>query len=47
MTSDSETNKPIDETERQKLLNELIRERFGDWAINKVPEIKNNQDISR
>lgn len=47
MTSDSETNRPIDETERQKLLNELIKERFGDWAINKVPEIKNHQDISR
>lgn len=37
----------MDEIERQKLLNELIKERFGDWATNKVPEIKNNQDTSR
>lgn len=37
----------MNEAERKKLLNELIKERFGDWAVNKVPEIKNNQDISR
>jgi len=37
----------MDETERLRLLNELIKERFGDWATNKVPEIKNHQDISR
>jgi len=47
MTSDSETNRPMDETERLRLLNELIKERFGDWATSKVPEIKNHQDISR
>ena len=36
MMSDSKTNRPIDDRERQELLNSLIRERFGDWATNKV-----------
>ena len=35
MMSESKTNRPIDEKERQALLNSLIRERFGEWATNK------------
>lgn len=35
MMSDSKTNRPIDEKEKQELLNSLIRERFGEWATNK------------
>lgn len=35
MILDSETNRPLDEKERIKLLNLLIKERFGDWAVNK------------
>lgn len=35
MMSESKTNRPIDEKEKQELLNSLIRERFGEWATNK------------
>ena len=35
MMSDSETNRPMTEEERIKLLNEVIKERFGDWATRK------------
>ena len=35
MMSDLETNRAKSEEERIKLLNELIRERFGDWATHK------------
>lgn len=35
MMSDSETKHLTSEEERIKLLNELIRERFGDWATHK------------
>ncbi len=42
--SDSETNRPVTEEERIKLLNELIKERFGDWATNKTPDTNSNQD---
>lgn len=47
MMSDSETHQTMSEKERQNLLNDLIRERFGEWATRKEPEIKNNQDTSR
>jgi hypothetical protein len=35
MMSDSETNRPMNEQERQELLNKLITERYGDWATRK------------
>lgn len=35
MMSESKTNRPTDEKEKQELLNSLIRERFGEWATNK------------
>jgi hypothetical protein len=35
MTSDSETNRPMNEQERQELLNKLITERYGEWATRK------------
>ncbi len=44
MMSDLETNRPMTEEERIQLLNEVIRERFGDWATRKDAEIKNNQE---
>ena len=47
MMSDSETNQVMSEKERQDLLNDLIKERFGEWATRKEPEIKNNQETSR
>jgi len=47
MMSDSETTRPKDEEERINLLNALIRERYGDWATRKTPEIKNNDEASR
>jgi hypothetical protein len=36
MMSDSETNHIMSEQERQDLLNDLIRERFGEWATRKT-----------
>ena len=47
MMSDSETTKPTDEEARIKLLNEVIRERYGDWATRKTPEINNNDEATR
>lgn len=47
MILDSETNRPTPEEERILLLNQLIRERFGEWATHKDKEIKNNQEKSR
>ncbi len=47
MMSDLETNPVMTEKERQDLLNDLIKERFGEWATRKEPEIKNNQETSR
>ena len=47
MTLDSETSRPTPEEERILLLNQLIRERFGEWATRKDNEIKNNQETSR
>lgn len=35
MMSDSKTNRPINEREKEDLLKDLIRERYGEWAINK------------
>jgi len=35
MMSDSETNRPMNEEEKKKLLNKLIAERYGDWATRK------------
>lgn len=49
MMSDSETiqaNQKIEE-ERLQLLNDLIRERFGDWATRKDIPIRDNQEASR
>ncbi len=36
MMSDSETNQVMSEKERQDLLNDLIKERFGEWATRKT-----------
>ena len=36
MMSDSETNQVMSEKERQDLLNNLIKERFGEWATRKT-----------
>jgi hypothetical protein len=47
MMSDSETTKPTDEEARINLLNELIRERYGDWATRKTPEINNIDEAKR
>ena len=47
MMSDLETNRAKSEEERIKLLNELIRERFGDWATRKDVQITKNQEVSR
>lgn len=44
MTSDSETNRPLTEEERIRFLNEIIRERYGDWATRKGEKIQDNQD---
>ncbi len=35
MMSDSETNKMINEKDRQELLRQLIIERYGEWATRK------------
>jgi hypothetical protein len=47
MMSDSKSNLPKDEEERLQLLNDLIRERFGDWATRKDIPIQDNQEVSR
>ena len=47
MMSDSETTKPTDEEARIKLLNEVIRERFGEWETRKTLEINNNDEAKR
>ena len=47
MMSDSETTRTKDEEERINLLNEVIRERYGDWATRKTPEINNNDEAKR
>ena len=47
MMSDSETNRPTDEEERILLLNQVIRERFGDWATRKDIPIRDNKEVSR
>ena len=47
MTSDSETNRPMNEKERIDLLNKLIRERFGDWATRKDTEITETTQTQR
>jgi hypothetical protein len=43
MTSDSEITQAKIEEERLQLLNDLIRERFGDWATRKDVPIQDNQ----
>ena len=43
MMSDSKTNQQTDEEERIKLLNQLIRERYGDWATRGTNEINENK----
>jgi hypothetical protein len=35
MMSDLETNRPMNEKEKQELLNKLIIERYGEWATRK------------
>jgi hypothetical protein len=45
--SDSEINQAKIEEERLQLLNDLIRERFGDWATRKDIPIQDNQEVSR
>jgi hypothetical protein len=45
--SDSEINQAKIEQERLQLLNDLIRERFGDWATRKDIPIQDNQEASR
>jgi hypothetical protein len=47
MMSDSEINQAKIEEERLQLLNDLIRERFGDWATRKDIPIQHNQEVSR
>ena len=47
MTSDSETNRPLDEKQRIELLNKLITERYGEWATRKTPEINNDDEAKR
>jgi hypothetical protein len=36
MMSDSETNRPMNEKEKNELLNKLIVERYGEWATRKT-----------
>jgi hypothetical protein len=45
--SDSKNNLSKDEEQRLQLLNDLIRERFGDWATRKDIPIQDNQEVSR
>jgi hypothetical protein len=47
MMSDLEINQAKIEEERLQLLNDLIRERFGDWATRKDVPITSNQEVSR
>ena len=47
MMSDSEIDQAKIEQERLQLLNDLIRERFGDWATRKDIPIQDNQEASR
>jgi hypothetical protein len=47
MMSDSKSNLSKDEEQRLQLLNDLIRERFGDWATRKDIPIQDNQEVSR
>ena len=47
MMSDLEINQAKIEQERFQLLNDLIRERFGDWATRKDIPIQDNQEASR
>ena len=47
MMSDSEITQAKIEEERLQLLNDLIRERFGDWATRKDIPIQDNQEVSR
>lgn len=44
MMSDSQTNQQTDEEERIKLLNQLIRERYGDWATRGTSEINESKE---
>lgn len=43
MTLDSETNQFQSEEERILLLNQVIRERYGEWATRKDIPIQDNQ----
>jgi hypothetical protein len=45
--SDLEITQAKIEEERLQLLNNLIRERFGEWATRKDIPIQDNQEVSR
>lgn len=45
--SNSQTNRPMSEEERLQLLNDLIRERYGEWATRKDIPIQDNHEASR
>jgi len=45
MMSDLNNNKTTEEEKRLQLLNDLIRERFGDWATRKDIPIQENQEV--
>jgi hypothetical protein len=47
MMSDLEITQAKIEEERLQLLNNLIRERFGEWATRKDIPIQDNQEVSR
>ena len=47
MILDSQTNRPMSEEERLQLLNDVIRERYGDWATRKDIPIQDNHEASR
>jgi hypothetical protein len=42
--SDSEITKPTPDEERILLLNQVIRERFGEWATRKDNETKKDEE---
>lgn len=45
MMSDSKTNRPISDEERKDLVNALVRERYGEWAISKhIPVEEKSQE---
>lgn len=45
MMSDLKNKQTTEEEKRLQLLNDLIRERFGDWATRKDIPIQENQEV--